>query len=196
SKLHHPQRVAARAALRYRASLAILALRRLGSRPVRSRTVRATKKAAYAALSSTFVSLERANVRCLHAFGAAGRIVFDALVLLQRLEAAAGDGGEMCEQIVAAALRADETETFLVVEPLHCADGHVLMLLKGLLIKRGRTPPASAQNIRTRRWNQPGGTFCGENRRRNLPVHRTRYMRGGQQQSCFRAKYFLSNPWR
>src|SRR5690606_20019586 len=71
------------------------------------------------------------------AFGAAGRIVFDALILLQRLKAAAGDGGEMREQIFAAALRADETETFLVVEPLYCADGHVLMLTKILLIKWG-----------------------------------------------------------
>src|SRR5690606_14610459 len=71
--------------------------------------------------------LDHTDVRGLHAFGATHCFKLHALVFFQRLEAIAGDGGEVREQVVAAAFSADEAKTFLVVEPLDCTDCHLLI---------------------------------------------------------------------
>src|SRR5262245_11041909 len=60
-----------------------------------------------------------ANVGRLLALGPGGHVERDALVLLERLETLALDRGEMCEEVLATAVRRDETETLGVVEPLH-----------------------------------------------------------------------------
>ena len=60
------------------------------------------------------------------------------LTFLERFEARHVDRGEMREEIFAAAVRRDETETFRIVEPLDRASCHLRNVLQE--IKRGLSP--------------------------------------------------------
>src|SRR5258708_22132246 len=70
----------------------------------------------------------RLDVHRLLALRAFLHLELDLLVLLEGLEAAALDLGEMGEEVVAAAVRLDEAEALGVVEPLHGAGAHCVFL--------------------------------------------------------------------
>src|SRR5690348_1953471 len=69
-------------------------------------------------------SADRLDRDRLLALGAVLHFEFHLLVLLQGLEAAALDLGEMGEEVLAAAVGLDEAEALRVVEPLHGAGAH------------------------------------------------------------------------
>src|SRR3954451_23272871 len=71
---------------------------------------------------------DRADVLRLRALLALRDVELDALRLVQRAVAAAGDGREVAEHVGAAAVLLDEAEALLRVEPLHCALGHVVLV--------------------------------------------------------------------
>jgi hypothetical protein len=64
------------------------------------------------------------DVRRLLAFRAGGHVESDALVFSQRFEAIRVDRREMREQVFAAFVWRDETETFCVVKPFYNAICH------------------------------------------------------------------------
>ena len=76
--------------------------------------------------------LNRLDVRSLLAFRTRGHVELDALVFLQRLEAARLNCREVREQIFAAFVRGDETETFGVVEPFNSTCCHCISYLSKL----------------------------------------------------------------
>src|SRR6185503_13215927 len=80
-----------------------------------------------ACLNSTGL-LGRPDVRGVGAFGALADVVLHLVILLQRLEAAALNGGEVNEKVFAAIVRRDEAETLGVVEPLDGTCTHVCFL--------------------------------------------------------------------
>src|SRR3954467_13496629 len=71
-------------------------------------------------------SSDGANVRRLGALLALGDVELHTLVLVQRAVAVGLDGGEVDEDVGSAAVRRDEAEALLAVEPLHGALCHVL----------------------------------------------------------------------
>ena len=64
------------------------------------------------------------DVGGLLALGALNHVKRDFLTFLEGLEAAHVDRGEMCEQVFAAIVRGNETETLRVVEPLYSTVCH------------------------------------------------------------------------
>jgi len=69
-----------------------------------------------------FLEAERlrgADVRCLWALWAGGHVERHALVLFERFESGVLNRRKVREYILAAAVRCDETEAFLFVEPLY-----------------------------------------------------------------------------
>src|SRR5207249_4436858 len=64
------------------------------------------------------------DVGRLRALGPLHCLELHLVALLQRLEAAAGDGAEMDEEIVSTSVGRDEAETLRVVEPLHRSGCH------------------------------------------------------------------------
>src|SRR5262249_54958848 len=73
---------------------------------------------------SWFRVSDPAHVRRLEALRAPGHVELDRLVLGERLEALALDGGEVDEHVLAAFLR-NESETLRIVEPLHRTTSHL-----------------------------------------------------------------------
>jgi len=89
-----------------------------------------TRKGANGALPGEWS--DGGDVRCLWSLGALADGVGDLLILLKGAVAAAGDRGEVDEHVGAAAIRGDETESLLRVEPFDGALSHgVLQLLTG-----------------------------------------------------------------
>ena len=72
----------------------------------------------------TIGGLELLDVRSLGAFLTLRDFEADALILVQRAEAAALDGGVVDEEVSAALVGGDETEALLSVEPLDGALSH------------------------------------------------------------------------
>ena len=68
--------------------------------------------------------LNRLDCCSLLAFGAHLHVEVDLLALLQRLEAASLNFGEMREQVFAAIIGSDEAEALRIVEPLNCTCCH------------------------------------------------------------------------
>src|ERR671926_403844 len=66
--------------------------------------------------------------RLLLAFVAGGDFEAHLLAFLQRLESRHVDRREMREEIFAAAVRSNKTETFRIIEPLDCTSRHVCRL--------------------------------------------------------------------
>ena len=64
------------------------------------------------------------DVGSLLALGALRNIKLDFLTFFQGLEAVHGDCRKVCEQIFAATIGCDETKTFGIVKPFHCASCH------------------------------------------------------------------------
>jgi hypothetical protein len=77
------------------------------------------KKASIEAFSFKRAKLLRLDVRRLLAFWTSGNFESYFLVFSQRFETRRIDSREMREQVFAAIIRGDETETFCVVEPLN-----------------------------------------------------------------------------
>jgi hypothetical protein len=98
---------------------------------------RGTKKtpACRGFLQAGLRGLDRLDVGSLLAFGAGGHFKADALVFLQGLESAGSDLGEVCEEIFAAAIRSNESETLGVVEPLYSTLLHLHSLKKICLLR-------------------------------------------------------------
>jgi hypothetical protein len=71
-------------------------------------------------LSQEFAGLDRLYVFCLPPLRALGHVKLDGLTLLQALETASLDRGEMHENVFAI-LTADEAVAFSVIEPLYCS---------------------------------------------------------------------------
>src|SRR5262245_27997808 len=71
-----------------------------------------------------------ADVLRLGALLALRGVELDALVLIEALVAAIGDGGEVDEDVLAAVVGGDEAEALLAVEPLHGALGQCHVLLR------------------------------------------------------------------
>jgi len=69
--------------------------------------------------------LQRGDVRCLQALGAALGLVAHLLAFGERLETVAANFGEVREQIVAAFIGRDEAKAFAVVEPLDSTGIHI-----------------------------------------------------------------------
>src|SRR4051794_15935229 len=65
------------------------------------------------------------DVLGLRTLGASGDVELDLLVLVGRLVAAGLDGGVVDEDVLAAAVLRNETETFFGVEPLDGSLSHV-----------------------------------------------------------------------
>jgi hypothetical protein len=94
-----------------------------------------TKKATrWAAFSLERSGLEFLDVGRLGALLALGNFEADALVLVQRTEPAALDGGVMNEEIGATFVGGDETEALLSVEPLDGALSHDCFLQQCLVM--------------------------------------------------------------
>src|SRR3954451_14048208 len=68
-----------------------------------------------------------ADVLGLRTLGASGDVELDLLVLVERLVTAGLDGGVVDEDVLAAAVLCNETETLLGVEPLDGSLSHVLL---------------------------------------------------------------------
>ncbi len=64
------------------------------------------------------------DIRCLLALRASRHIKSHTLIFLQGFETAALNRGEVREQIVAAIIRLNESETFSVVEPFYSTSCH------------------------------------------------------------------------
>ena len=72
--------------------------------------------------------LESLNVLSLPTLGSLDYVELDRLAFLERTEALRLDGGVMHEDILAV-LAGNESETFCVIEPLHCALFHLEWIL-------------------------------------------------------------------
>jgi hypothetical protein len=75
---------------------------------------------------SKTAGLQNLDVRSLFAFGAGDHVKRNLLVLLQGLETRPLDCGVMCEKVLSTTVRADETKTFRIIEPLNCTCTHLL----------------------------------------------------------------------
>src|SRR5918993_1487287 len=82
------------------------------------------EKAGRSRLSEAVRPLQRLDVRRGRTLLALRHVEGDLLAVLQRLEAGALDRAVMGEQILAAVIRRDESETLGVVEPLHGTCSH------------------------------------------------------------------------
>ena len=78
--------------------------------------------------------LLRLNIRCLQTLRALLGFETHLLILRQRLEAFGANLGEVSEQVVAAAVRRDESKSLRIVEPLHSTCRHFLPLRIRLFI--------------------------------------------------------------
>ena len=78
--------------------------------------------------------LLRLNIRCLQTLRALLGFETHLLILRQRLEAFGANLGEVSEQIVAAAVRRDESKSLRIVEPLHSTCRYFLPLRIRLFI--------------------------------------------------------------
>jgi hypothetical protein len=70
--------------------------------------------------------LEDLDVRSLFALGAGDHVKRNLLVLLKGFESAPLDCGMMCKHVLTTTVRADEAETFRIIEPLYCTCTHLL----------------------------------------------------------------------
>ena len=70
--------------------------------------------------------LQNLDVRSLFTLGAGDHVERDLLVLLQGLETRPLDCGMMRKKVFATTIRADETKTFRIIEPLYCTCTHLL----------------------------------------------------------------------
>src|SRR5689334_22322956 len=68
------------------------------------------------------------NVRRLRTLGALGDVELDPLVVVETAVALGRDSRVVREHVGTPAIRRDEPEALLCVEPLDCADRHVLLL--------------------------------------------------------------------
>ena len=92
-------------------------------------------------------SVDRLDLGGLLALRAILHFELDLLVLLEGLEAAALDFGEVGEEVFAAAVRLDEAEALRVIEPLDGTGAHCISLL---LWKPG-IPPGGVQRLKERK---------------------------------------------
>src|SRR5262249_54248264 len=90
---------------------------------------------------------------------------------LERLEAAALDGGEVHEEILAAVGRGDETEALGVVEPLHGTCTHFAFLACDGKNSSSRTAGTSGGNYLMSTARAPNGPATS--RPENQPGHYT-----------------------
>ena len=88
------------------------------------------KTPAKAGVSKSCIRLFRTNVRCLLALRASGHFKGDALIFLERLEAARLDCGEVREQIFATFVGGNEAKTLRIIEPLYDASCHYNFLFQ------------------------------------------------------------------
>lgn len=88
--------------------------------------------------------LQRLNVRSLLAFRAGRHFELNALILLQRFEAARLNCREVCEQIFAAFVRGDKAETLGVIEPFYDTSCHYI----SYLVKLGTCPMNRFNQVR------------------------------------------------
>src|SRR5437660_6269296 len=89
-----------------------------------SRSVLWKLSAAQGAADNPSPRSQNGDVGGLRALRPLRRVELDLVAVFQRLEAAAGDGAEMDEQIVSTAVRRDEAESLRIVEPLHSSGCH------------------------------------------------------------------------
>jgi hypothetical protein len=87
-------------------------------------------------LNNTKPRLRSLDVGSLLAFGTLNYFKGDLLAFFEGLEAAHVDCGKVREQIFAAIIGSDKTETLCVVEPFNCTSCHVI----ASLLKNGETP--------------------------------------------------------
>src|SRR4029079_16926099 len=93
-----------------------------------TRTTEACVKAGLRGRAAEEELRDRANVGRLRALLPLGCLVLDACALGERLEAVAGDGAEVHEQVLRPVLRRDEAVALLVAEPLHGACSQLIHL--------------------------------------------------------------------
>lgn|SRR5215813_8914591 len=86
------------------------------------------------------MTLRRANVHGLRAFLSLLGLVFYVVAFLQGAEAAGLNRRLMHKQILAAVIRSDESEAFLIVKPLHCSSCHSspFLTLQEMLLRNPR----------------------------------------------------------
>ena len=73
--------------------------------------------------------LRRLNIGSLLALGTLYHVKRDFLAFFKGLETAHINCGKMCEQVFAAIIRSDKTETFCIVKPFNCTSCHVIVSL-------------------------------------------------------------------
>ena len=79
-------------------------------------------------LATPQYKLKRLNVGCSRAFLTHAFGVANFLAIMQRLEAVYFDFREVCEQIIAAVVRGDETKAFCVIEKFNGTGFHYVFL--------------------------------------------------------------------
>ena len=101
-----------------------------------------------AAARNLVVSVRLLNVRSLLALRALHDIEGYLFTFLERLEARHADRREMREQVFAAVVRSDETETLGVVEPLDSTSCHIKPCLKQISKTKMRQPATYIRYLR------------------------------------------------
>ena len=94
--------------------------------------------------------LTRLDVRGLLALGTLNNFESHFLTFFERLEAAHVDRGEVREQVFAAVIGSDETETLSVVEPFNSTVCHALLPYK----KRRVEMPVKLFEFQDRKWDR------------------------------------------
>src|SRR5205085_6860810 len=100
--------------------------------------------------------LQRLYVRGVGAFRPDLGVIADLRALGQRLEAAAGDGAVVHEQVLALIVRRDEAEALLVAEPLHGSGCHLFPPERLCAAKRGRCWRQQLRTLALVRRDDPG----------------------------------------
>src|SRR3954453_23233777 len=91
--------------------------------------------------------LERADVLRLQALLALGDLELDLLALFEGAVAAAGDGREVCEHVLAAVIGGDESKALFPVEPLDRTCCHQLLFPAGRIrgpLREALFPPSTS----------------------------------------------------